>query len=86
MADTLTKAQRRALEAVRDGLCFRRYTAVGNTLHGPEGVSARTLWSLARARLVDDRPGDPASRCRLVLTMKARDFLSIQQRQEGGDG
>lgn len=74
----MTPAQKRALEAVRDGKCFRRYTASGNTLHGPKGVGSAALWALARARLIYDRRGDPASETLLMLTDNGRLALRDQ--------
>jgi hypothetical protein len=72
----ITQARKRALVAVRDGKCERRYSAIGNTLHGPEGVSANTLWHLVRAGLIDDDTSDRGlTRVRLALTKKGRETI-----------
>lgn len=56
MSLKITPAQRRALQAVKDGAVFRNYNEKGNTLHGPAGMSATTLWKLSRAGLIADTP------------------------------
>lgn len=69
MTDKITPARRRALEAVKAGQVFRNYTETGNTLHGPDGVSATTLWHLSRAKMIDDEPASGGHRnVRQVLT------------------
>lgn len=64
----LSPAARRTLEAVRGGKCFRRYTSVGNTLHGPAGASSKMLWHLSRGKMIEDHPTDSGSHCRQILT------------------
>jgi len=49
----LTAAQRRALEAVRDGKAYRTYTAAGNTMAAP-GIGAATLWRLEQFGMIRD--------------------------------
>jgi hypothetical protein len=56
----LTNAQRRALEAVRDGKVTRVYRADGNTFQTPPGVGPQALWALDRRRLICD--GDKITR------------------------
>lgn len=69
MSATITPARRRALEAVKAGQVFRDYSETGNTLHGPVGVSATTLWHLSRAKMIDDEPASGGHRnVRQVLT------------------
>lgn len=54
MAETLTIAQRRALDAVRAGKCIRFYGPAGNTLHGPRGIGSISLRRLEALRLIKD--------------------------------
>jgi hypothetical protein len=42
----ITPAQRRALEAVRDGKCYRRYTAHGYVIEGERKLVISHLQSL----------------------------------------
>lgn len=72
----LTPTQKRALQAVREGQCFRRYHATGNTLHGPKGVGAGALWRLAEKGLIEDGSGNGTSRAQ-VLTRQGREACNI---------
>ena len=51
----ITAAQRRALQAVRDGKCFRKFDAKGNSLHGPKGIGAAALWHIDARGWIRDR-------------------------------
>ena len=80
----ITAAQRRALEAVRDGKCFRRYYGDGNSYHGPDGVSAVTLWRLERQSWIRD--GDSRRSgfdivCAVALTDEGRMALRRAEEQ-----
>lgn len=72
----LTPPQKRALQAVRDGLVYRRYHATGNTLHGPKGVGAGALWRLAEKGLIEDGRGNGRDYT-LVLTRAGREACNI---------
>lgn len=48
----ITRAQHLALNSVRNGRCFRRYTASGNTLHSKDGCAAAVLWRLEYMKLI----------------------------------
>jgi hypothetical protein len=54
MTKPLTQAQRRALEAVRDGLCRRVYSKDGNVYRGPACVGGQALWRLEKLKLIRD--------------------------------
>lgn len=54
----LTKAERRALEAVQRGECWRLYDAKGNKMQGPKGVGATTLWRVLGRGLIEDGRGE----------------------------
>ncbi len=54
--NTLTTAQRLALEAVRQGLAYRIYRSDGNVLVGPKGVGAAALRALEKLGLITDGP------------------------------
>jgi hypothetical protein len=54
----LTRARKRALQAVNDGYVKRVYNDRGNILKSDmHGISSRTLWDLHRCRMIDDEPG-----------------------------
>jgi len=81
----LTKGQIGALQAVAAGVCERRYSASGNTMHGSH---ARTLHSLAGQGLIEDErtPGpirSIAPRFKLVLTDAGRSALAQSQSKDG---
>lgn len=68
----MTRAQRRALEAVKAGKCERKYTEVGNSMHG---AHAATLWICERNKWIRD--GKLIGRyCRLELTPAGEEQLA----------
>ena len=48
----LTKAQHLALNSVRNGRCYRRFSAKGNTVHSKDGCAAFVLWRLEYLKLI----------------------------------
>jgi hypothetical protein len=77
--DRHTEAEKRALEAVRDGQVTRLYHATGNVLRGPKGVGANVLWRLFRQNLFTDGPDDRGvlnRTCVQVLTGKGQAALT----------
>lgn len=79
---SITAARKRALEAVRDGKCFRKYTRTGNTLHGPKGVAASTLWYLANEKMIEDDPRSSGNYPRVTLTKAGKAALSAAKGQK----
>lgn len=48
----ITRAEHLALNSVRNGRCYRRYTSRGNTLHSKDGCAAAVLWRLEYLKLI----------------------------------
>ncbi len=53
----LTKAQRRALEAVHNGKVWRSYNSNGNLIKTPSGIGARPVYDLESMMLIRERRG-----------------------------
>lgn len=53
----LTPAQRRALQAVKDGNVKRVYSRDGNSYRCPKGIGARAIWALNTLKLIRDGKG-----------------------------
>jgi hypothetical protein len=71
----LSDADIRALIHVSNGNVVRVYRRDGNVLRGPKGVSAATLWSLAKRQLIAngrETAGVLEMRCKQVLTAAGR--------------
>lgn len=56
-ANKLTKAQVRALAAVRDGTVTNVFHPTGNKFEGPEGIGGQCYRHLQELRLIEDVPG-----------------------------
>ena len=83
MTDKITPAQRCALEAVRDGKCFRRYTSKGNSVKGPEGIDGTALWHLEKMHLICETEfNNSIYRSSFVLTDTGRMALREAEERE----
>lgn len=74
----MTKAQLRALQAVRDGRVVQVYDRTGNVFRGPAGISARNYRALEVGGLIEDVPGQgfrASGYYKLQLTGKGRAIL-----------
>ena len=80
MTMKITPAQCRALEAVRDGKCFRRYTATGNSVKGPEGIGGAALWNLEKFHLIREDGHSAGTKCLFELTDAGR--MALRQAEE----
>lgn len=78
MAEKITPAMRRALQATADGQVVRVYRANGNILRGPKGISPKVLWAASTSRWIEDGPeswGGIEKTCRQVLTAAGKVVL-----------
>lgn len=75
----MTKAQIAVLKAVRDGKCYRTYTASGNTM---SGAHPATLHRLSAAHYIEDGK-DGVTRFRLILTKKGEEALAAHPDRGG---
>lgn len=79
---SLTKAEVRALRATYNGRVVRVYTATGNTLKGPKGVSSTTLWRLDERKFIADgnrTTGGYELRCPQVVTLDGQKALAAAE-------
>lgn len=76
MIATLTKAQLRALIAVREGFVWHEFDAHGNSFKGPQGIGAQSFRRLEELNLIEDtRSGKYATRFKVRLTAAGADEL-----------
>jgi hypothetical protein len=81
----LTRARKRALQAIADGLVRRVYRATDNVLLcDQQGISPRTLWDLHRARMLADDPAPrQGSTVRVTLSKAGLEALFQAQNTKG---
>lgn len=76
----LTTAQHLALNSVRNGRCFRRFTSAGNTVHSKDGCAASVLRKLESRKLI--RKGDSLTPTTTLFVLTDDGRMALRSAEE----